>query len=81
MKGVHYHKRDKCWNANIMINGRRIYIGSFKNRFGCIHMIILKSEELGRTYKKDGWEYKGYLEWLENRPNEILLAQNKMIET
>ncbi|WP_333658639.1 hypothetical protein [Methanobrevibacter sp.] len=78
MEGVHYHKRDKCWNANLQIGGVRTYLGSFKNRYGAMHMVIIKSEELGFYYKKAGWEYKNYLKWLKSQPKEVRLAEEKM---
>src|SRR3990167_9441496 len=29
LKGIHWHKRDMCWQAGIRTDGRNIYLGSF----------------------------------------------------
>lgn len=36
-KGVTWHKRDRRWTARIKVNGRRIYLGSFKNERDAAH--------------------------------------------
>lgn len=32
LKGVYFHKRDKCWTSCIGVNGKQIWLGKFKKK-------------------------------------------------
>jgi len=48
VKGVSWHKRDRYWQSLIRINGKRIYLGSFKN-----------IEEANKIYQETERRYYG----------------------
>ena len=36
-KGVHWHRSNRAWQANITVNGKRIHLGSFPNQEDAAH--------------------------------------------
>jgi hypothetical protein len=81
VRGIHYHKRDRRWNVNLKINGKRTYIGCFTNKYGAIHLYVLKKRELGeeRDIKEiPQKEYERYLKWLKMNPEKIKILEDKL---
>lgn len=49
-KGIHWFKRDKKWQAQIMINNKHIYLGLFKNEIDAAIAYNNKAKELFGEY-------------------------------
>jgi hypothetical protein len=49
IRGVNWHKKNECWMANVRINGKRIYLGSFNS--------IVEAEKVVIEYRKENMKY------------------------
>ena len=76
--GVHYHKRDRRWNANLRRNRTTEYLGSFKNKYCAMHAVYLKKKELGLDINTSIKLHEHYLEWLNSRPKEVEMVEKKI---
>ena len=76
--GVHFHKNDRRWNANLRMNGTTEYLGSFKNRYCAMHAVYQKKKELGLEIDTTNKEHERYLEWFNTRPEEVKLVEEKI---
>lgn len=76
--GVHYHKRDRKWNANLRMNSMTEYLGSFRNKFMALHAVYQKKNQLDIKIDETTKLHERYLEWLKNKPNEVKIAEKKI---
>ena len=47
LKGVSWHKKNSTWIAHISFSGKKIYLGSFKDKEEAVQARLLKEKELG----------------------------------
>lgn len=52
VSGVNLNKRDNLWVARIMINGKCVYLGSFKNKEDAIKLRLQKEIEIYGEFSK-----------------------------
>lgn len=77
INGVHFHRNDRRWNANLRMKGTTEYLGSFKNKYCAMHAVYQKKKALGLEIDTNTREHERYLEWFSSRPEEVKLVEKK----